>query len=162
MSAARFGADAGHLRQPIGPGFQHVQCLIPEPAHNQPGGGRAYALNQPGGQIFFDIAHLFGQQGFIGIHANLCAVFPMFHHGSVKDRPFPHRQKGQRAHGGEFLSILQFNGKHGEAVLLVAVDDILYHSFKISHRYARSLRRFPRPPEAGCGWSAYFPFYQSN
>ena len=139
--AGALGADAGYLRKALGMGLHYIQGGFSEMLHDEPGGGRAHALDQARRQVFFYVGNLFGQQGFIGRYLYLLAVFPVLHQFAFKGGALPRRQKWHYAHGSQLPRAIRLYRGHGKAVLIVSEYYLLYGRFKSCHMPYPECRR---------------------
>ena len=122
------GGDALQGGEPLRLPLQDVQCLRPEPLHDPPGGGRAHAFADAGGQIAEDLLLILRQAPLQLHHPDL---LPMLGVGlpSAGDRQMlPRRHAGDAAHHGDHLALLRQEAQDRIAVFGVLKNDAMYRT----------------------------------
>ena len=92
--------DAGDIEQTLRLKLQYVERLFAKRLHEQPGGGRAHALDEAGGEVFFDAGKRGRRFNLHGGYLDLLAVLGMLDPFAGDGELFARAQLRHDAHGG--------------------------------------------------------------
>ena len=111
-------SDARDLQQPLRLPLHDPEGVHAEPVHDEPGHGRADALDGAAGEIPFDGGEGGGGHGLGEGGQELLAVLGVMLHRALQPQLFPHGGEGQRAADGDVpLAILPAQRQNGVPVV---------------------------------------------
>jgi hypothetical protein len=120
------GADAGHLSQPVGVGFDYVEHLLSERFHHLLGVDGPDAANHPGAKVFFDALDRRRRGRAQEARLELQAVGVVVNPVARGSDPFAGRDRGGMADDRDQIAMsTRIDPENAEAVVGIVKGDAL-------------------------------------